>query len=473
MSIIQMFVPDVPNPITNFPKFVCCLYSAKSLFAPKRPEDCLKLFEKLQVQNAVKFFFYEYPIYFQDPILYLETLLFLHDKNHKIWTEFISNSAVIDRFFEVHGGSLLPLEAGAPPVSWKHRLLVSELMFVMIQDSSKPLNSLVLKHIDYMIQLVAEAPLEFAGSILRYIIKLFKTQTKMQKDQLQTRSVQLLSSLHAAQSPLFRIAMRFLFTISPSVIAPARIVRMISQTGIRSISDIEIISEVTDSSCVLQAVFLLCKAALSGKQWHRACMSEVKSLLVKFPGRADVKEWFELYIRRLFIFIAIAHARNRYATRALLLCESLSVMAQVRLLWLQQSIFSAASSIFATKSHPPYMKLFFQCTAPVNDVIIHEYESFSSNDIPLKHFPFDPVKGSLMLPPLIDMRSQTVSGMRVYSRNSINSGRSTSSLSDRQDIRATALPKKQWIQRKRKPLITKPAKTRLASALCIAPTQRL
>ena len=474
LRVISRFTTDVPDPQQNFPLFVEKLWSVRGAFTPHHVHDSLLLVEKLQSRDPGHFLLYNLPTVFGDPVLYFDTVLALRERNHQIWKTLISNPGLIDAFFELHDGFIQPPPAGAPESVWKHRLHLSEVLFLLLRDSSKTNAKslpLISKLIDSNIKLVGSAPTEYSASFLRYVMRLMKSvQKKLPKDQMHSRAIQLILALDHADSPLARMALTFVMSLKPAVISPARIIKMISHRGIRSVLDINVIDEVTDGPSLLPAVFLLCRSAISNKLWHRMCMCEVKALLVKFSAsRADLREWFQLFVRRLFIFVAMAYQRMRYRTRTLLLCESLSSMLSVKLLWLQQSILTAASSIMATKTYPHYFKSFFPATAPADDVIVHEFDSFVSGDVSLKTFPFDPVKGNLILPPLVDLHAH------LSQRSLKLNERSSTQASDRNDVRFAFM--KRTIHKKRsEPFIKRPSgikQTRpLASAICVMPIHR-
>ena len=473
MSVISRFVEGVPNPLENFPLFVEKLYEIRGVFAPKNVGEALLLIEKLQTRDLANFVIYKLPSLVQEPLLYFDTMLALHEMNHKLWKTIVVNPSLIDAFFELHDGFIQPLPANASEAAWKHRLHLSETLFLLIRDSSKATGksaTLASKLIDLNVKLLGTAPLEYSGSFLRYTMKLMKSsQKKIPKEQLHSRAVQILLALDRVNSPLLRVALNFLLSLKPAVVSSARIIKMISHRGIRSVLDLEIIGEIAEGPSLLPAVFLLCRTAISEKLWHRACMNEVKGLLVKFSSRADVREWFQLFVRRLFVFVAVAYQKMRYRTRTLMLCETLSSMLNVKLLWLQQSILTAASSIIATKIYPHYFKSFFPVTAPADEVIIHEFESFANNPVPLKLFPFDPVKGSLMLPPLVDLHGH------LSQRSLKLNERSSTQASDRNDVRLAFM--KRSIHKKRgDPLIKRPSGIKqarpLASAICVMPVHR-
>jgi hypothetical protein len=219
---------------------------------------------------------------------------------------------------------------------------------------------------------------------------------------MQLRAAHLLRVLDSRDWSLFPLGLHFLLSLKQSVVSRSRVVRMIAARGIRSLTDIEIVTRLAEGQSVIPALAFLAKSALLVKLWHRACVEGIKGLLLKFSSRADVRGFFGSFIRRLFVFVAISAARVKYRGRALLVCESLASFLSAKLLWLQQSVLPGAASIATTRSFPAYFKSFFPTTAQVDDSLVHEFEAFSIGSLHLKTFPFDVVKGTLVAPPLID-----------------------------------------------------------------------
>jgi hypothetical protein len=303
------------------------------------------------------------------------------------------NHSLVGAFFELHATNIQPIVSSRAPRAWRHRVWLAELLFLLIRANSKNFpNALswVLKFLDCCIPLVGAAPLEVAAACLRYVIRLMRSmQSRALRELLQARALQLLNSLDGANSPLFLIGLNFVLSLKPPVLSGGRVIRMISMRGIRSLTDIETVSDLADASTLISALVFLAKSALVSKLWHRACVDQLKVLLLRFPGRGDVREFLSVLTRRLFVFVGISAARSKYRGRTLLICESLASFLPIKLLWLQQTVLLGAASIIATRAFPAYFKCFFPSTAPVDDALIHEYEAFSNADVSLKTFPFD------------------------------------------------------------------------------------
>lgn len=565
-KIVSFFCPDqpIPNPISHFPEFIVKLYSIREILLPRSVPMCLNFInafvsrnnipeQKINIQKSsnkninkgksknseiinssqiickihnnetffcqtpAAFCLYNLPLYFIDPILYFQTLITLRASKHSLWNYVLSSTKVVDAFFEMHTNFISPLPAYSSMEYWEHKLYLSDTLFQLIEhifvgnNSSSILKNhpkafqFTIKFVECSIKLTKTAPYSVSIIFFRNITRIFKIiQNKMPTEQLRPLCLQFLLALDKSNSSLTPLAIRFLMKMKPQVILFSRIIRMISKRGIRDLSDIEILSSFCEGSNVLPILILLCRFSLLSKLWHRACINEVLGIISKYPDRNDVKDWFQLFVRRLFIFISISSTKFRYKTRTLLLVESLSSMTSIRLSWLQQVILISAASIWSTKLVPPYFRNFFPTTASQDDVIVHELELFANSDIDLKYFPFDPLKGTLVLPPLVDSHkssSKSSLAQRTVKRpihsNSNNTNHSHNGLGS-SSVSFSAGSKKSTsksdkfsgrcetskvglraaAQKKRpEPLIKRPSGTKqaarpLASAICISPIHR-
>ena len=489
---VGQFVPndEVPNPITNFSDFIKTLYSLRNILYPKNASSCLKLVNVYKAQKPGAFCLYKLPLYFLDPINYFKTLTTLQYMNHPLWKNAISNAKVVDTFFEMHSNFITLLPASASSSFWEQRIYIIETLF-QLNDHIVAGNSQanVLKNhpkgfqysaklLECCIKLINTAPFSVKVVLFRYIIRILKiSNNKFQPDVMKILSTKFILKLDKTDSQLTLLAVKFIFSFRPFIIQPARIIKMISSRGIKSTSDIEILSFLCEGTSTLSIIIFLCRSALTYKLWHRACISEVAMLIQKYSNKNDVRDWLSLFIRRLFIFIGIASSKFKYKTRTLLLIETLSSLQKTKITWLQQAIQAGASSINSTRSVPPYFKNFFPISGQVDDITVHEFESFSKyENLKLKVFPFDSKKGTLTLPPLVDIHNQHLPssqksfGIRVNSRNDRAS-------SCRNEIRSAHQAAVLQAQKKRpEPLIKKPSGTKstrpLASAICVTPIHR-
>jgi hypothetical protein len=406
LGVVQEFAAgDVPHPLHNFPLFVSALYSLRSIFAPKTASDCLRLLDNGGFKPLS--FVYECPRFVLDPLVFYRVLLALRDQRLRAWRALATVPGVLEALFEVHAGALQPMPPGSSAEVCEHRLYVAELLHSLLRENAKNharIAPLIARFVDSAIRLIATAPLELAATLLRYILPFVrKMHAKGEKDHAHSFAWHLLRVLDQSDSPLFLMTIKFLLQLSPAAISAACVIKMIATRGIRSLSDITVVSLLADAKTVVPALTFFCRSALLRKLWHRACVDRIRALLLNFSARAEVRDFFGVFIRRLFVFVALSTKhKSRYGGRAVLVCESLASFSSIKLLWLQHLLTPGASSVVATKSYPAYFKAFFPLMTPVDNTILQEYEAFLSSNVPLKTFPFDVARGTLLSPPLIE-----------------------------------------------------------------------
>lgn len=544
---LSFFLPNqqIPNPISQFPQFILKLYSIRDILLPHSVPTCLKFLELYQnsippivisqfnnlkshsKSKSIKspntqavipqkntfplpsgFCLYNIPLYFIDPNLYFRTLNELFYSNHFLWKHFISNAKIIDAFFEMHINFISPILAESGREFWDQRLNLTEILFQLTNHIFTNNNSATIlknhpkayvytcKFIECTNKLACKASYCDSIRFFRYLIRVIKlAQNKIPSDQLKPLCIQFLNGFDRCQSSLFSLAVQFLLKLKLQIVPHSRIIRLILNRGIRELTDIEIISKLCEGNNIMSSLMLLCRLSITSKLWHRACFNEIITIVTKYSERNDVKEWFQNFVRRLFIFVSIASSRLKYRTRTLFIVESLSNLMTIRLLWLQQTVLVAATSIWSSKLVPPYFRSFFPVNSQPDDLLIHELEVFIGNNVTLKTFPFDPNRGTLLLP-FADLHKTQKALMSHRSHNNINAHfnfnpppnlpfasnpyrtntRNDNKLSSRSE--ATKSSMKITIQRKKpEPLIKKPKSTKqarnLISAFGITPLHRI
>ncbi|OHS92726.1 hypothetical protein TRFO_40945 [Tritrichomonas foetus] len=407
-TIVTMFSEDqeIPNPLSHFPEFLQAAFSLQYVLTPQTVDQCIFFINKFGYNDASHFFLYQSPVFFLDPLLYLGTLLELRRTQNYLWTDFVKSSTLVDAFFEMYNGFLLPVPLNAVQDVLKHRILLIEVLYSLIEDSFQIHTNILnisSKFLDNSINMISNSQNDLPVAVYRTIFNLFKLlENSMPKDQLSAKALAFFEGVSnvynftKTESSSLYLTFRFLF--DRKLISPSNVMKTLSSRGIQSIVDFSILSDILDGVTVIPMIIFLVKASLQSHLWHRSCFSLIKICLVKFSlSRPDIKELMNLLIRRLFLWISFASMRRKYHTRSLLLCESLIKLLESHLIWLQQTILSQAASIMS-KPTPSYFKSFFYSSAPVDDVTLHEWDSFVSN-VKLKTFPFDPVKGNLIMPP--------------------------------------------------------------------------
>lgn len=408
-TIVNMFLSDqttVPNPISHFPEFIQIIYTYQDILTPKSVEYCIYFIKKFGFHDSSHFFLYQSPVFFLDPLLYLETLLELRSMQHFLWNDFIKKSFLVDAFFEMYASFLLPISTDSKESAYTHRVLICEVFYSLIQDSFNyhpNFITLINKFLDASINLVSSSSSDLLFPVYRAIFSIFdliESKNLLPRSDFTSLSHQLFES--SSHSLSFYLIFKNLY--KKQYITSLQVLNVISQKGITSLTDFAILSEITDQTTVIPLILFLVRSAIRSHLWHRSCFSLLRKILTKIWGtRQDVRDLFHVVIRRLVLWISFASMRRKYGVRQLMLCESLSILSESRVSWLQQSILSSVLSIIsASKPAPVYFKSFFQTTgAQVDDVLLHEWDLFSQS-AKLKTFPFDSTNGTFIMPPRIE-----------------------------------------------------------------------
>lgn len=398
---------QIPHPSKNFDKFIIFLYSIRKILNPQTSFDCKMLLDKLHPDNPCRFFLTKFQSFITSPNLYLETLLHFKDTNDPIWILICEDQRILEYILELYIDYLSPLDKTCSDDAWYHHLIIVEIIYSLLDENKAYPNNFQYTQIliDSLIQFLESSPFQFSVSYLRYLFILIQsTQSKTPKDVTQARVIKLLQNVNRNCDTYFFIAYTLLSSLNLPYFTNSQVVKIMCTNTKPNISYIENILAVADNNTCVQCMSYLAKLAIYNKVWIRAVFSKIKIILSKFsPSKPEIREWFIIFVRKLFIFIALASHKMKYRNRTLLLCETLSSFLDCKVMWITHTILNDAATVATTKMVPLYFKSFFQLTSPINDLTLSEFEAFSHSSVRLKTFPFDPEKGTLMIPPLTEV----------------------------------------------------------------------
>jgi hypothetical protein len=405
-SIVLMFDHEkkVPNPVTRFPAFIWKVYSLRNILTPRNVTESINLIDRFGFHDSAHCFLYQTPVFLASQSLYLDTILAMRERHHQLWANFVSNLQLITAFFDLYSNFATPILHRTRAAFWRHRFLITEVFYWIIQDTSfyhQEIALLVSRFFDLSIVLLENADYEASILLLRPILASMKQFGRLlPREQIQARALSVLCVLDKWNSPHFLLAFRFLLSVKPALLHANQVIQLISGRKIRAVSDIQMLLLLADHMSAIPICSLLVREGLSDKVWHRACFGAVREIIDIFGCRPDFREWLALLIRRLFVLVAFAETRGKYSTRNFLLCESLSHFRQANLVWVRQIISVAASSV-AVKRAPVYFRNMFPILqAVVDESLAFEFDSFVRSRTDLKMFPFDKLKKTLITAPI-------------------------------------------------------------------------
>lgn len=410
---------DIPDPISSFPDFVVLLYKLRQYISPQNVNQCIQLMIIYNNSNFEVFFLYNMPLYVFEPILLFRSVLEVCDKNNPIWSQFTSHHSIADAFFDLHLSFLQPISAPNNSNKWTHHLILGEILYRQISltlRSNQNSISKSNKFSDALLRLISSSPSFVRMTAARWLLSLMKlTLKKNEKNVLKERITQYLSIL-TNSNDIFIYSVNFIKNHLISLIRPTKLINSIM---VNSLSNIDLILSFTEKVGPMIPITRLAKGSVTSKIWHRAAFSAMIEIITKYGENNELKDWLMVYIRRVLIFVSLSHISQKYKARALLIIESISRLASVRVKWIKQFILNVAFTLTVTKSIPYYFSAFFFPSCPnAQSITISFNMSHASNDeatlsefdaftrcqalLNLKTFPFDGKKSTFIPPPQIE-----------------------------------------------------------------------
>lgn len=444
-AVVQKFCKNetIPNPITRFPDFISLLYSIRFTISPRSINNCLLFLETYRYTNFASFILYDTPLFFGEPFLYLNTILYICDHRTEVWGNMVGNPAIIEAFFNLYITFMLPVTESYPSLQSRQRILIGEIIFQLIErctPSYQNLVSLLTRYIDVLIKIASSNNLEFQMTVVRWAARiLLISKKKFDKDLLHIKAKGLIKALSPDSAP-------FNFVINyfkdKGVISTYSLIQLTPIVNLHSLE----LAESFATRDPVSAIAKLTRASFSNKIFFRACFKTIREILLEHSNSSQIKEWMQTCIRRFFIFIPLAHAKQKYKTRTLYLCEQFASISKLHNVWLYQTIMSCAATV-ANKSVPSYFGGFFHVqNASLDEQLYTEFDAFSSLNLDLKSFPFDGNKSVLLLPPNT-INPQNTSSMILPQKKTMTKATSAKNLNP---VRINAGRKKQ------NPVIKKP-----------------
>jgi hypothetical protein len=377
--------------------------------------ESLRFVNHFGFHDFAHFFLYQSPVFLVDPVLYLDTLLYLRQRGHQLWAAVVGAAKLADAFFYHYRAFVAPLRAASGRRFWLHRFLLTEVLADLMCDvfPARPeISALALAFVDLALPLLA-APAEFSAAIFRSILAVLALIARsVPRDQLELRVSRMIAALDRSQSPLFLMALRFALRLRPAVLRHGEVIKMVAARGMRSLVDFDVLAAVADPAHAIAVSTICARFAVSSKVYGRASFAELGELLLQLGRQSDVHDWFLILLRRLFAFLPLAYGKRKYQRRSLVIMEALAELAHAGPPWVQQAIPGMASAV-GVRAVPPCFRCFF-CITPsvVDEFCAHEIELLANAQLHLKTFPFDRHRNALVMLPLKEV-SAVVPRVRV------------------------------------------------------------
>ena len=406
-------INESTNPTNHFPEFVIFLYKLLPLLRPKTASNYINFFNIVKYNNFARFFLYELPFYFNDPLVYFRSIGVMCNLNHNIWKHMISSNETSNGFINLYLNFLQPNENQINVNNWEHHLLIGDIIFQILFLTLR-FNPLTItnsnKFADILMKLIPLSPSAVQSTLTRWVLLITKKTLKKNEKDITRQRVKSFISLIKIIPTIRCYSICFIKKNFPSFTSVTQLINSIS---VDSLASIDLVLGFTTKYGPMPSIIKLAKAALSSKIWHRASFQAIFEILLAFPNNIDLKDWFAIFMRRLFLFIVLANVRNKYKTRSLLITETLSRLFYLKIGWINQILINVSYSIHITRVAPIYFSGFFPLTGQIDEPTLNEFESFQ-RFVPLcnlKTFPFDGNKSSFLHPPPVEINNNNNQGL--------------------------------------------------------------
>lgn len=477
---------DVQNPLTDFNSFITFVFNNRNLYTPKNVKSCVTTISTLKYNNLLSFVTHVVPIIFNNPSLFVQTLHELKLDGHKLWFEITGNLSISSTLISTALNFLSSSKRSQTKKGWIFKIQVASILLDLLYSGARKPSHLSKTSIDFLdkiLVLLRYANIEASAELLRIALSLLThIAPKQMKYQMPHRYSLLLQNLDSHQSDLFYTAAKCMLNMNNQFSQSQKIFEIILERGVRNIQDFILLEAISKDVGCEKVLNFAARTAINSKVWHRAAMNLFKNIVIQNQTREETKEWVSLYVRKMFVFIILSSIKRKYAGRSLAFCESLSMLNNTRIIWLQAAISINASSAYSTRQYPSFFKNFFQNkTAPTLNFQT-EVEAFAADqNLNLKIFPFDESRTGFVAQPPLDLSSKS---SRSVSSVSISKATRHSSTNDIKLIKSSLElkelsllpqipkkePKKVYIKKNFPPV--KPGTRPLACALYVTPINR-
>ena len=352
---------DCPDPSINFMKFLCFLEQHSNFFNPQKIEDCQLISKNFDSLTSPSYLIYKFPLLCKNPIFFIDSLLQLKNEKHTTWNVLMNDGSTCLAFFSLCIDFLYPSKAKLKV--WRFRekiaiLLVGLLEYAKIENNKLSQRATLL--VDKLCKLIPLVPSKLETNFIYLTILAVRIvdrySTKKEYNNVMT---QLISA--SLQTNSYMMAIQFNSQDSYGL-SKSKIIKLISEKGITSLFDINLIYDYCDEidlQTCLSLIPVLFNKANESIVWARVCIYCATQVACMYQKRLEVRDLFTDNVRKVFVNIGYLTQKLKKSDQVLVFCEVLSCLQHSEMYWLQQSINCSVSALKSMNSCPPYFNLFF------------------------------------------------------------------------------------------------------------------
>ena len=302
---------DFPSPKRRFPDFVKFLYSNHVKLSTQTPKAVSKVIELRRKTNDPGFLLWNLPELLKNPKLYFEVLIYMRANKSEIFRIFVNNIGNVDLLFDRY----LPLLSSAAPVPMLGFLLSLYIERIRFMANSLECSELLFMSLLNVVgsdnqSLSIEA---FRGTLVVYTL----SKCLFQDDHHAKWMKELVDA--TVEDPMLRV-MTVNFCIQTQQIGYKgmdlcrALMNCEKCDGWQLLLIGKVVMCMGIKNPVVIAKFFYEKGTRDGIM-AVTCAECLAPLYEKYPNHGPMNDWVAKFVRKCFLFVAVASERRRYRNR--------------------------------------------------------------------------------------------------------------------------------------------------------------
>ncbi|OHT07840.1 hypothetical protein TRFO_23784 [Tritrichomonas foetus] len=342
---------SIPYPSKNYCDFLRHFYKLRNKLNFETPEDVVKLISVIPQASDPAFMLWRFPERLDDPFLYFQTLLHMHNSHTSVWFSFLSKQGSIDQIFDRY----LPLLAPACKFSVAATSSNIDLLITLLVDRFRLLANFLEvtdKFYSKLISLIQFSDLTIAITAFRAACFLFTfSRPKHTVEHHTNWLIELISSTDNVVE-LQYLAFHFTCQVKLTNFKYMNICKFIILRGISQPSDLIMLKRVLMMPQVdkpISALLYLINLSVNNKIWGKAASSILIEPLSRFSDQQSLISWMTTFVRKSFVFIGASKQLQKYSSKISLILNFYETISNAHVEWINKMAARFYSSLVNTR----------------------------------------------------------------------------------------------------------------------------
>jgi hypothetical protein len=366
------------SPTNDFSALVEQLYLVRDRLDFSSVDDLAILANLLPQNREAGFWFWGFPTKIDNPPLFFETLLHLHELHSPAWNGFLTTPGMVDRIFD----RWLPaLEgAAAPLLEFLTTLIVGRIPLL-----TNPVDVCEGFWNRLMANLQAKDKSVIANSF-RSAALLFQASRSCFPTGHQ--SVWAFQLIEATQSPsiVHRQALNFVMRARIPAFKYVKLATVLVSGGLKEPSDFAFLRLLLlhpQLEKPLPAIQHLVSVSINDRLFARAAASAVKEPFYRFSDIQVVMTWGTLFARRAFMFVGLSAAQKKYSAKRHRVLSLFEGLLDMPIEWLSRVVLRCYASL-VNRNILPHTVVGFALEKTIDFKFLNDLEQAQRHHVPLK-----------------------------------------------------------------------------------------